>query len=130
MGDMNNNELKHELKKAENRGRRKGWFARIRAFIVGIIVGMLILTLFTAYMHGLAVKDAFRALFTTETAVEDHDLTLINHRIFGYKAADFAEAVLGDEEQLKKLEVYSREVSDTGRTLQDQGFLEVPADNI
>ena len=87
---------------------------------------MLILTTFTAYMHGLAVKDAFRALFTTETAVEDRDLTLINHRIFGYKAADFAEAVLGDEEQLKKLEVYSREVSDVS-TLTQAGLFKIKA---
>ena len=118
MGENNDKDMKQELRKAERKGRRKGWFARIRTFFVGIIVGMLILTTFTAYMHGLAVKDAFRALFTTETAVEDRDLTLINHRIFGYKAADFAEAVLGDEEQLKKLEVYSREVSDVSTLTQ------------
>jgi hypothetical protein len=93
---------------------------------VGILVGMLILTAFTAYMHGLAVRDAFRALFTTETAVEDHDLTLINHRIFGYKVADFADAILGDEEQLKKLEVYSREVSDVA-TLTQAGLFKIKA---
>ena len=77
-------EMKHALKKAERKGRRKGWFARIRTFFVGILCGFLILTLFTAYMHGLKVKDTFKALFTSETAVEDHDFTLINHRIFGY----------------------------------------------
>ena len=126
MAEINDKDMKHELKKAERRGRRKGWFARIRTFIVGIIVGMLLLTTFTAYMHGLAVKDAFKALFTTETAVEDHDLTLINHRIFGYKVADFAEAVLGDEEQLKKLEVYSREVSDVA-TLTQAGLFKIKA---
>ncbi len=118
MAEMNENDIQKVIKKAERRGRRKGWFARIRTFILGIIIGMLLLTAFTAYMHGLAVKDAFKALFTSETAVEDHDLTLINHRIFGYKAADFAEAVLGDEEQLKKLEVYSREVSDVSTITQ------------
>lgn len=126
MAEINDNEMKHALKKAERKGRRKGWFARIRTFFVGIIAGMLILTCFTAYMHGLAVKDAFKALFTTETAVENHDLTLINHRIFGYKAADFAEAVLGDEEQLKKLEVYSREVSDVA-TLTQTGLFNIKA---
>ena len=126
MAEINENDMKHELKKAERKGRRKGWFARIRSFIVGILIGMLLLTAFTAYMHGLAVKDAFRALFTTETAVEDHDLTLINHRIFGYKVADFAEAVLGDEEQLKKLEVYSREVSDVA-TLTQAGLFKIKA---
>ena len=126
MDENNEKEMKQALKKAERKGRRKGWFARIRSFIVGILVGMLILTAFTAYMHGLAVRDAFRALFTTETAVEDHDLTLINHRIFGYKVADFADAILGDEEQLKKLEVYSREVSDVA-TLTQAGLFNIKA---
>jgi len=126
MSENNENDFKHELKKAERRGRRKGWLARIRTFFVGILAGMLILTLFTSYMHGLRVRDTFRALFTTETAVEDRDLTLINHRIFGYKAADFAEAVLGDEEQLRKLEVYSREVSDVA-TLVQTGLFNVKA---
>lgn len=119
-------DMKHALKKAERKGRRKGWLARIRTFFVGILCGMLILTLFTSYMHGLKVRDTFRALFTSETAVEDHDLTLINHRIFGYKTADFAEAILGDEEQLKKLEVYSREVSDV-TTLTQAGLFKIKA---
>lgn len=119
-------EMKHALKKAERKGRRKGWFARIRTFFIGILCGMLILTLFTSYMHGLKVRDTFRALFTSETAVEDHDLTLINHRIFGYKTADFAEAILGDEEQLKKLEVYSRDVSEV-TTLTQAGLFKIKA---
>ena len=126
MADTNDNEMKRALKQAERKGRRKGWFAMIRTFILGIIIGMLLLTAFAAYMHGLAVKDAFRALFTTETAVENHDLTLINHRIFGFKVADFADAVLGDEEQLKKLEVYSREVSDVA-TLTQAGLFKIKA---
>ena len=126
MAEINDNDMKHALKQAERKGRRKGWFARIRTFFVGIIAGMLILTCFTAYMHGLAVKDSFKALFTTETAVENRDLTLINHRIFGFKVADFADAVLGDEEQLKKLEVYSREVSDVA-TLTQAGLFKIKA---
>ena len=111
-------EFKHALKKAERKGRRKGWLARIRTFFIGILCGMLILTLFTSYMHGLKIKDTFKALFTTETAVEDRDLTLINHRIFGYKASVFQEAILGQEQELKKLEVYSREVSDEATLIQ------------
>lgn len=126
MAEMNDQDMKHALRQAEKKGRRKGWWARIRTFFIGILCGMLILTLFTAYMHGLAVRDTFRALFTTETAVEDHDLTLINHRIFGYKTADFADAILGDEEQLKKLEVYSREVSDVA-TLTQAGLFKIKA---
>ena len=41
MGEANDNEMKQALKQAERRGRRKGWFARIRTFILGIIIGML-----------------------------------------------------------------------------------------
>lgn len=119
-------DLKRQLKKAERKGRRKGWLAGIRNFFIGIIIGMLLLTAFTAYMHGLGIKDAFKALFTSETAVEDHDLTLINHKIFGYKAADFAEAVLGKDEELKKLEVYSREVSDV-TTITQAGLFKIKA---
>ena len=126
INDAKHEDMKHELKKAERKGRRKGWLARIRTFFVGIIIGMLILSLFTAYMHSLSIKDTFKALFTTETAVEDHDLTLINHKIFGYKAADFAEAVLGKDEELKKLEVYSREVSDV-TTITQAGLFKIRA---
>ena len=119
-------EMKNALKDAEKRGRRKGRLARIRNFFIGVICGMLILTLAVSYLQGLKVKDTIRALFTSEAAVEDHDLTLINHRIFGYKAADFAEAVLGDEERLKKLEVYSREISDVA-TLTQAGLFRIKA---
>ena len=119
-------DMQKALKKAERKGKRKGRFARIRTFFVGILCGMLILTLFTAYMHGLGVKGTFRALFTSETAVDDHDLTLINHRIFGYKTADFAEAILGNDEQLKKLEVYSIEVVDVS-TLTQAGLFKIKA---
>lgn len=119
-------DMKKALKKAERKGRRKGFFARIRTFFIGLICGMLLLTVFTAYMHGLEIKETFKALFTSETAVEDRDLTLVNHRIFGYKAADFADAVLGEEKYLKKLEVYSREVSDVA-TLTQAGLFKIKA---
>lgn len=52
------------------------------------------------------------SLFSLEASVEGHDLTIENHGIFGYAAADFQEAILGDSEQLKKLEVYTVNVSE------------------
>ena len=51
-------------------------------------------------------------IVSRDVPVEDHDLTLENHGILGYTAADFQEAILGDSEQLKKLEVYQQNVSD------------------
>ena len=126
MSRVEDKEMQQELKKAERRGKRKGWFGRIRSFIIGIICGMLILTLVTSYIHGLNVWNAFKSFFQLESAVEDHDLTLENHGIFGYTVADFEEAVLGKEEQLKKLEVYSREVSDVA-TLTQAGLGKIKA---
>lgn len=58
---------------------------------------------FTGNLKGLIARDA---------PVENHDLTLENNGILGYTAADFQEAILGDSEQLKKLEVYKIDVSD------------------
>ena len=46
--------------------------------------------------------------------------------MFGYTAADFAEAVLGDSKQLKKLEVYSQDVGDVV-TIKDTGFANIKA---
>ena len=126
MSRVEDSEMNKELKKAERRGRRKGWFGRIRSFFVGIICGFLILTLVTSYIHGLNAWNAFKSFFSRETAVEDHDLTLENHGFFGYTVADFEEAVLGKEEQLKKLEVYSREVTDVA-TLTQAGLGKIKA---
>lgn len=59
--------------------------------------------------------------FSTESAVENHDLTLENHRFFGFKVADFEEAILGKAESKQALEVYTREVSDV-TTVLDAGL--------
>ena len=53
-----------------------------------------------------------KGLVARDVPVEDHDLTLENNGFLGYTAADFQEAILGDSEQLKKLEVYEIDVSD------------------
>ena len=126
MSRTENNDIQNEIRAAEKRGRRRGRFARIRSFFVGILCGFLILTLVTSYMHGMKALDTFKMFFTRDAAVEDHDLTLENHGIFGYTAADFAEAVLGKDQELKKLEVYSIEVSDVA-TITDAGLFRIKA---
>ena len=51
-------------------------------------------------------------IVSREVPVEERDLTLENHGILGYTAADFQEAILGDSQQLKKLEVFKQDVSE------------------
>ena len=53
-----------------------------------------------------------KEIVSREVPVEERDLTLENHGIFGYTAADFQEAILGDSQQLKKLEVFKQDVSE------------------
>ena len=49
--------------------------------------------------------------FSKEEDVEGHDMTLENNGFLGYTVADFSEVILGDSSQLKKLEVYSQDMS-------------------
>ena len=95
----------------ENRGGRggAGLFDMVRTLILLLViaaVGWMIYRFqnFTGDLKQLVERDA---------PVEERDLTLENHGILGYTAADFQEAILGDSEQLRKMEVYETEVSDT-----------------
>ena len=56
-----------------------------------------------------------------ESEANSHDMVLEDHGIIGYKAADFADAMLGDRSKLSKLEVMQQEVSDVV-TLIDTGL--------
>ena len=112
MNDIDKSDIQKEIKKAEKRGKRKGVLGRIRSFFIGILCGIVILTGVSAYMHGKNFIESFKYFIQQEEPVENYDMTLENYGILGYKVSDFSEAVLGDEKQLRKLEVYSREVSD------------------
>ena len=60
-------------------------------------------------------------LVQRDVPVEERDLTLENQGILGYTAADFQEAILGDSKQLKKLEVFTTDISGA-TTLVDTGL--------
>lgn len=59
-----------------------------------------------------------------DNSAESHDLVLDNEGVFGYTAADFAEAILGETKQVKKMEVYEAKISDVA-TLTDTGFANI-----
>lgn len=60
-------------------------------------------------------------IVSRDIPVEERDLTLNNQGILGYTAADFQEAILGDSKQLKKLEVFTTDISGAA-TLVDTGL--------
>lgn len=94
----------------ESRGGRGGigLFETIKTLILLILIAVVV---FMAYRFNNFTGN-LKELVERDVPVEERDLTLENHGILGYTAADFQEAILGDSEQLKKLEVYTIEVSE------------------
>ena len=73
---------------------------------------LFIFWIVTSVIPNLNPLNHVKPLVDREEEVEDHDLTIENHGILGFTVADFEEAILGDSSQLKKLEVYTTEISD------------------
>ena len=109
--EFNEEEFLKKVEKAAKRGVSKGGFRNIllSSLPTLIIVGLLA---FLIVPKITALHDGLQGFFHFDEPVEGHDQTIENHGIFGYKAADFEEAILGDASKLRKLEVYSQEVSD------------------
>ncbi len=104
-----------QVEKAARKGAASG--SRRSGIFSSVLTVVLVIAVFLAARRLFDPGD----LLKREAPVEGHDLTLENQGLFGYTAADFAEAVLGDSSQLKKLEVYTREVSDAA-TVTDTGL--------
>lgn len=82
------------------------------ALIVGVGWMVYRFQSFTGDLKDIVSRDA---------PVEERDLTLENHGVLGYTAADFQDAILGDSKQLKKLEVFTTDISGAA-TLVDTGL--------
>lgn len=116
---MNEDMLK-DVEKAAKRGAKRGSRAGgFKMFLIGLVCGIVIM----AVAGGALIKSHMsgKSLFEQEGDVEGYDLTLENNGILGFTAVNFAEAILGERKQLKKIEVYSVEVSDVA-TITDAGF--------
>ena len=119
MSNTNGDMLK-DIEEAAKKGAKKGSRGgKAKTFLIGLICGVIIM----AAIGGLLLKAKLsnHSLFQREEAIENHDMTLENRGLLGYTVVDFEEAILGEREQLKKLEVYSVEVSDLA-TITDAGF--------
>ena len=121
-------ELLEKVEKAAMEGARKGSKGSVgkdflkTLFAKVILPTLLILAVMMLILPKFSINNySFKNLFKREGAVENHGLTLENYGFFGYKAADFAEALLSDRTQLKKLEVLSYKVSDVA-TVIDAGL--------
>lgn len=119
--DFNEEELLKKVEQAAAKGTGKANFkTAFLSSLPTLLVVCLLAYLIVPKIN--ALNDGLKGFFRFDDPVEDHDMTISNNGIFGYTAADFEEAVLGDSEKLKKLEVYKQEVSDVS-TITDTGLL-------
>ena len=93
-----------------------GKYVKIGAFVLAfLILILLVINTIVLMKQNTLLRGGM-----LESA-SSHDTVLDNDGIFGYTAADFQQAVLGDTERLQKIEVLSVAVSDVA-TLSDAGF--------
>ncbi|MDO4193134.1 MAG: DUF4230 domain-containing protein [Erysipelotrichaceae bacterium] len=121
-----NNRLNDEqfLKKVEEAARKGAGKGKLNSFL---IQALLILLAVGGAVYFINTKvntfnEKLESVFHFEDPAESHDLVLENNGIFGYTAADFEEAVLGDSQKQKKLQVMTQEVSDVS-TVTEAGLL-------
>ena len=94
-------------------GRRRG---------IGIKGVLLLIVLVVACIFGVKGYSSWRVNHEQVKPVEDHDLTLENHGIFGFKAADFETPILGLAKKKQVLIVEERDTS-VNTTITNTGFM-------
>ena len=104
-------ELLKQVEKAAEKGAAKG---RIKSGLLSSIPTLVILAVVALLIVPkiFALNNGLKSFFTTDEPVEGHDMTLENHGVFGYTAVDFEQAILGDAEKVKKMQVYEQEITD------------------
>lgn len=110
-------ELAEVVEKASEKGARSA--GRKSSIIIAVVLAALI---FGCFSYGVSQLNDFKDQNTGVEQVEGHDDTLENNGIFGFKAVDFQEAVLGKSQQETKLIVEEQEAS-VPATITNTGFL-------
>ncbi|MBR2811968.1 MAG: DUF4230 domain-containing protein [Solobacterium sp.] len=119
--EFNTKEFLEKVEDAARKGALKG--SRKRFSFFGILKAVLAIAIIMVFGSTiLSIRDAtanltknLRDFIDRDAPLADHDLTLENkgfNGFLGYTAADFQDAILGDSSQLKKLEVYSMDISE------------------
>lgn len=86
------------------------------------VKGIISIVVIASLVCGFCYWQGRKSVDKPMTPVENQDLTLENDGIFGFKAADFEEAILGEAKKEQMLIVEEREVS-VNTTITDTGFL-------
>lgn len=99
-------ELKELITDAVKKGVKKGGRGSFKLNLILLIIVIAFACIFVYQQYSAIHKNMTKA-----DPVGDHDLTLENKGILGYKAADFGRVIIGKSTKEKKLIVDTREVS-------------------
>ena len=124
---QNQNELQNKeaiLKEVRKAAREGAWSGKAISLLFSIVPALIVIILLVVFVMPKinSMSQKLAGIHTFESGASDHDLVLEDNGIFGYTAADFADAILGDSSKLKKLEVFVQEVSDAA-TVTNAGLL-------
>ena len=115
IANFNEEEFLKKVEKAAETGAAKGLSKNdIKAKII-IRVIVLALVLGGIFYFKFSLKrgwNDFKEQLGIDNSASEHDLVFSNHGFLGYKAADFYDVIIGDAKQLKKLEVYTAELTE------------------
>lgn len=118
---FNEEELLKKVEKAAQKGAARTGFKNILLQALPSLIAVALLA-YIIVPKVNSLHDGLQSFFKFDEPVADHDATIENHGFFGYTAADFEDAILGDSSKLKKLEVYQQKVSDVA-SITDTGLL-------
>ena len=123
--DISTKEFLTKVEEAARNGAIKGSKGRRGIRLFELLKTLIFLAMFVAiglmFIKFQNLSGSIRGIIDRDIPIEGRDLTLENNGVLGYIAADFQDAILGDSQQLKKLEVYSTDISGAA-TLVDTGL--------
>ena len=106
MNDINEKDLQEMISAAVDQGVKKATRKNRVLKMLAVFLGYALL------LGGIwFIYDTIRPKAPEVTPLEDHDVTLENNGIFGFKAVDFEDAVLGASQRQELLIVDEQEVS-------------------
>ncbi len=120
MGKQIDEELLNRIEEAAAKGAQQGnkgtgWLQKtlvIAAIVAILFVGGVFFLKHTFNSYLAQLSQEIQNQFAMEDPVGAHDLVQEDDGIMGYTASDFAQAVLGDASQLRKIEVYQAKLTD------------------
>lgn len=122
-----------QIQEAARKGAKEGSRGSIviRVLSLGLMIAVCAIIVFALYHYTRSLSHRWDDFLQTAKEQldfgkprEEYDMVVDDDGVLGFTAADFAEAMLGDSSQLRKIEVFTQEVADVV-TITDTGLANI-----